>query len=96
MYLAEADRGRLIPLMRRLQARTTCQTLKRGKEPGETVKELYRKFFPKARRRQGAATAEQKGQVKNAFPKAEIEKPEEKLKRAKEKLAGLDKFLETR
>ncbi|WP_066353927.1 hypothetical protein, partial [Fervidicola ferrireducens] len=93
---------------RRFQAakRTAYQALRRGKEPGEIVRDLYNKFFPNARWCQWAvedakATIEsQKEQVKMhvADLEAKIEKSEEKLERTKDKLrrrgilARLDKL----
>ncbi|ACX53163.1 hypothetical protein Adeg_2085 [Ammonifex degensii KC4] len=51
MYPDEAAEKKLVSFMRRFQAakRTAYQALRRGKEPEEIVKDLYRKFFPNAR-----------------------------------------------
>ncbi|MDN5347408.1 MAG: hypothetical protein PWP65_972 [Clostridia bacterium] len=91
----EAEK-KLVSFMRRFQAakRTSYQALKRGKEPGKIVKDLYDKFFPNARWCQWAvedakATVEsQKEQVRMhvADLEAKIEKSEEKLGRTKNKL----------
>ncbi|ACX52033.1 transposase, IS605 OrfB family [Ammonifex degensii KC4] len=96
IYPDEAARERLISFMRRFQAakRTAYQALRRGKEPEEIVKDLYRKFFPNARWCQWAledakATCDaQKEQVRMHVSdlEAKIEKSEEKLKRTKNKL----------
>ncbi|ACX52994.1 transposase, IS605 OrfB family [Ammonifex degensii KC4] len=96
IYPDETAKERLISFMRRFQAakRTAYQALRRGKEPEEIVKDLYRKFFPNARWCQWAledakATIEsQKEQVKMHVSdlEAKIEKSEEKLKRTKNEL----------
>lgn len=96
IYPDEAARERLISFMRRFQAakRTAYQALRRGKETGEIVKDLYRKFFPNARWCQWAvedakATCDaQKEQVKMHVSdlEAKIEKSAEKLERTKNKL----------
>lgn len=51
LYPDKAAEERLISFMRRFQAakRSAYQALRRGEEPGEIVKDLYRKFFPNAR-----------------------------------------------
>ncbi|MCL6559775.1 MAG: transposase, partial [Firmicutes bacterium] len=48
IYPDETAKERLVSFMRRFQAakRTAYQALRRGKKPGEIVKDLYRKFFP--------------------------------------------------
>ncbi|ACX52281.1 hypothetical protein Adeg_1165 [Ammonifex degensii KC4] len=51
IYPDETAEKKLVSFMRRFQAakRTAYQALRRGKEPEEIVKDLYRKFFPNAR-----------------------------------------------
>jgi len=87
---------KLCSFMRRFQAakRTAYQALRRGKEPGEIVKDLYDKFFPNARWCQWtvedakATIDSQKEQVRMHVSdlEAKIEKSEEKLERTKNKL----------
>lgn len=108
IYPDQGAQERLVPFMRRFQAakRTAYQALRRGKEPGEIVRDLYDKFFSNARWCQWAvedakATIEsQKEQVKIHVSdlEAKIGKSEEKLERTKDKLrrqgilARLDKL----
>ncbi|MGO0122519.1 transposase [Desulfothermobacter acidiphilus] len=96
IYPDETAEKKLVSFMRRFQAakRTAYQALRRGKEPGEIVKNLYRKFFPNARWCQWAvedakATIEsQKEQVKMHVSdlEAKIEKSEEKLMHIRNRL----------
>lgn len=108
IYPDKAAEEKLVSFMRRFQTakRTAYQALRRGKETGEIVKDLYRKFFPNARWCQWAvedakATIEsQKEQVKMHVSdlEAKIEKSEKKLERTRDKLhrqgvfARLDKL----
>ncbi len=96
IYPDQDAQEKLVSFMSRFQAakRTAYQALRWGEEPGETVRELYDKFFPNARWCQWAvedakATIEsQKEQVKMHVSdlEAKIEKSEKKLGRTRNKL----------
>lgn len=96
IYPDKNTQEKIVSFMRRFQAakRTAYQALRRGKEPGEIVKDLYGKFFPNARWCQWAvedakATIDsQREQVRMHVSdlEAKIEKSEEKLERTKNKL----------
>lgn len=96
IYPDKEAEERLCYFMHRFQAakRTAYQALRRGKEAGEIVKELYIKFFPNARWCQWAVEDaravidSQKEQLKMhvADLEAKIERSEEKLERTKDKL----------
>jgi predicted transposase len=96
IYPDGAAQEKLASFMRRFQAakRTAYQALRRGKGPGEIVKDLYGKFFPNARWCQWAvedakaALESQKELIRMRVSdlEAKIEKSGEKLERTKNKL----------
>ncbi|MGB9866492.1 MAG: transposase, partial [Bacillota bacterium] len=81
---------KLVSFMRRFQAaeRTAYQALRRGKEPGEIVKDLNARWCQWAVEDARATIESQREQVRMHVLdlEAKIEKSEEKLERTKEKL----------